>query len=422
MAALDKVLTIEDMKELARRRVPKLFFDYADSGSLTEQTYRANSEDFDSILLRQRVARRLGDRSLKSTMMGEQTGLPIALSPVGSLGMHHADGEIHVQRAAEKHNVPFILSTMSVCSIEDVAAATSRPFWFQLYVMRDRDFALSLLERARAAGVKVFVLTLDLQLYAQRHKDLRNELRTPPKLTPKHMMMMAMRPRWSLGMAMTRRHTFRNVVGHVKGVRDLGTFTEWTNSQFDPELDWTAVKWFRDHWDGKFVLKGITDEEDARIAVDHGADALIVSNHGGRQLDGAPSSIRSLPRIVETVGDRIEVHVDGGVRTGVDVFRALALGARAVHVGRAYTYGLGAAGEAGVLKSLDILKNELDQTMALCGERNVTDIGRHNLVQLPAPLLTPTPTLAPKPTPRPARKTAAADAGKPAARRARPKA
>ncbi len=380
MAALDKVLTIEDMKQLSQRRVPKLFFDYADSGAFTEQTYRANSEDFDSIMLRQRVARRLGNRSLKSSMVGMETDLPIALAPVGSLGMHHADGEIHAQRAAEKAGVPFILSTMSVCSIEDVKAKTTKPFWFQLYVMRDRDFALSLLERAKAAGVSVFVLTLDLQLYAQRHKDLRNELRTPPKLGPKHLMMMAARPRWCLGMAMTRNHTFRNVVGHVKGVRDLGTFTEWTNSQFDPELDWEAVRWFKQHWDGKFVLKGITDEEDARIAVDHGADALIVSNHGGRQLDGAPSSIRSLPRIVDVVGDKIEVHFDGGVRTGIDVFRALALGAKAVHIGRPYTYGLGAAGEAGVTKVLDILRNELDQTMALCGERNITDVGRHNLV------------------------------------------
>ncbi len=383
MSALDKVLTIDDMKRLARRRVPKLFFDYADSGALTEQTYRANTADFSEVLLRQRVARRLGTRSLKSSMVGIETEMPIALSPVGSLGMQYPDGEMHAQRAAEKAGVPFILSTMSVCSIEDVASVATKPFWFQLYVMRDREFALSLLARAKAAGVEVFVLTLDLQLYAQRHKDLRNELRTPPKLGPKHLMMMARCPRWVMGMARTHRRTFRNVVGHVKGVGDLGTFTQWTNSQFDPELDWEAVKWFRSHWDGKFILKGIADEEDARIAARHGADAIIVSNHGGRQLDGAPSTIRTLPRIVDAVGDKIEVHVDGGVRTGVDVFRALALGAKAVHVGRAYAFGLGAGGEAGVSKSLSILRNELDQTMALCGENDVANVGRHNLFDLP---------------------------------------
>lgn len=417
MSALDKVLTIDDMKELARRRVPKLFFDYADSGALTEQTYRANSADFDEVLLRQRVARRLGSRSLKSSMVGLETEMPIALAPVGSLGMHYPDGEMHTQRAAEKAGVPFILSTMSVCSIEDVASVATKPFWFQLYVMRDREFALSLLKRAKAAGVEVFVLTLDLQLYAQRHKDLRNELRTPPKLGPKHLMMMARCPRWVMGMAMTQRHTFRNVVGHVKGIKDLGTFTEWTNSQFDPELDWEAVKWFRSHWDGKFILKGIADEEDARIAAQYGADALIVSNHGGRQLDGAPSSIRTLPRIVDAVGDRIEVHVDGGVRTGVDVFRALALGAKAVHVGRAYTYGLGAAGEAGVTRSLAILRAELDQTMALCGENDIAKVGRHNLFDLPDG----TAPVAPKPppaNPAPSKSVAAKPVSKPAVKSA----
>jgi L-lactate dehydrogenase (cytochrome) len=406
MAALDRALTIEDLKDLARRRVPKLFFDYADSGALTEQTYRANSSDFDTILLRQRVARKLSNRSLRSQMVGLDVDMPIALSPIGSLGMQHADGEIHAARAAEKAGVPFILSTMSVCSIEDVKAATTKPFWFQLYVMKDRDFALSLLDRARAAGVSALVLTLDLQLLAQRHKDLRNELRTPPRLGPKHLMMMAMRPRWCLSMAMTRNHTFRNVVGHVKGVRDLGTFTEWTNSQFDPELDWEAVRWFKDHWGGKLILKGITDKEDALIAVDQGADALIVSNHGGRQLDGTPSSIRSLPKILAAVGDRIEVHVDGGVRTGVDIYRALALGAKAVHVGRPYVYGLGAGGEAGVTRALEILRKELDLTMALSGERDIGNVGLHNLVDPPAELLKPAPKAA-----APARPVARARAG-----------
>lgn len=403
MSALDRALTIDDLKKLARRRVPKLFFDYADSGSLTEGTYRANSSDFETILLRQRVARQLSDRSLKSSMVGLDYAMPVALSPIGSLGMQHADGEIHAARAAEKAGVPFTLSTMSVCSIEDVKAATTQPFWFQLYVMKDRDFALSLIDRARAAGVSALVLTLDLQLLAQRHKDLRNELRTPPRLGPKHLMMMAMRPRWCLGMAQTRNHTFRNVVGHVKGVRDLGTFTEWTNSQFDPDLDWSAVKWFKDHWGGKLILKGITDAEDARIATDHGADALVVSNHGGRQLDGGPSSIRSLPKILEAVGDRVEVHVDGGVRTGIDIFRGLALGARAVHIGRPFVYGLGAAGEAGVTRALAILARELDMTMALCGERDITDVGPHNLIDPPAGL--------PKPAPRPAGSSAPAKAG-----------
>ena len=335
--------------------------------------------------------------------------------------MQHADGEIHAARAAEKAGVPFILSTMSVCSIEDVRAATTKPFWFQLYVMKDRDFALSLIDRAKAAGVTALVLTLDLQILAQRHKDLRNELRTPPQLTPKHLMMMAMRPRWCLGMAMTPGRTFRNVVGHVKGVRDLGTFTEWTNSQFDPQLDWEAVRWFKDNWGGKFILKGITDEEDARIAVDNGADALIVSNHGGRQLDGTSSSIRALPRIVKAVGDRIEVHVDGGVRTGIDVFRALALGAKAVHIGRPYIYGLGAGGEAGVTRALDILKKELDITMALCGERDIRDVGRHNLIDPPESAPRPVQRPASPPVSTPARKPSAGSARQTATARKTPK-
>ena len=377
--ALQSALTIEDLRRRAQRRVPKLFYDYADSGALTESTYRRNESDFETILLRQRVARSLSDRSLVSDMIGEKVSMPVALAPVGSTGMQHADGEMKAAQVAEAFGVPYTLSTMSVCSIEDVKSVTTKPFWFQLYVMRDRDFAASLMDRARAAGVSALVLTLDLQLLAQRHKDLRNQLRVPPKLTPLHMWMMATRPRWSLEMALTRRHTFRNVVGHVKGVTDLGTFTEWTNSQFDPELDWDAVRWIKDYWGGKLILKGIMDEEDARMAADSGADALVVSNHGGRQLDGAPSSISMLPRIVAAVGDRIEVHMDGGIRTGVDIMRALALGAKGVFIGRAYIYGLGAGGAPGVTRALEILAKELDMTMALCGERDIRNVGSHNL-------------------------------------------
>lgn len=380
MMGVASALTIEDLRRMAKRRVPKMFYDYADSGALTEQTYRSNSADFQDILFRQKIARPLSNRSLKSKMAGEDVAMPVALAPTGLTGMQHANGEMLAAKAAEKFGVPFTLSTMSICSIEDVKSVTTKPFWFQLYVMRDHGFVKNLLDRARAAGVSTLVLTMDLQLLAQRHKDHRNQLSAPPKITPKHLMMMMTRPLWCLQMLGTRRHTFRNIVGHAKGVSDLGSLSSWTNSQFDPELSWDDVAWIKEYWGGKLIIKGIMDAEDARAAVDTGADALIVSNHGGRQLDGAASSIRMLPEIVAAVGKQIEVHMDGGIRSGVDVMRALALGAKGTFIGRPFLYGLGAGGEAGVAKVLEIIAKELDVTMALCGERDIAKVGRHNLL------------------------------------------
>ncbi len=379
MLGLDSALTIEDLKRRARRRVPKMFFDYADSGALTESTYRANESDYAKIILRQRVARNLTNRSLGTTMIGQDVSMPVALAPTGLTGMQNADGEMKAAVAAEKFGVPFTLSTMSICSIEDVKSVTSRPFWFQLYVMRDHDFVRNLLDRARAAGCSALVLTMDLQLLATRHKDKRNGLSAPPKFTPKHMFQVMTRPLWALEMLGTRRHTFRNIVGHAKGVGDLGSLSSWTNEQFDPELSWDDVAWIKDYWGGKLIIKGVNDVEDARAAVGTGADAIIVSNHGGRQLDGTLSSIRALPPIVEAVGDQIEVHVDGGIRTGVDIARAIALGAKATYIGRPFLYGLGAGGEAGVTRALQILRDELDVTMALCGERDIRNLGAHNI-------------------------------------------
>jgi len=379
MGKLQSALTIDDLKEIARRRVPKLFFDYADSGALSEATYRVNRSDYTKILLRQRIARLLTDRSLKTTMIGQEVGMPVALAPAGLAGMQNADGEMKAARAAEKAGVPFVLSTMSICSIEDVKSVTKKPFWFQLYVMRDHDFVRNLLDRARDAGCSAMILTMDLQLLAQRHKDLRNGLSAPPKFTPRHIWMMATRPRWCLGMATTRRHSFRNIVGHAKGVKDMSSLSSWTAEQFDLELSWDDVAWIKDYWGGKLIIKGVMDAEDAKSAVATGADALIVSNHGGRQLDGTWSSIRALPKIVETVGDKIEVHIDGGIRSGVDIARAIALGAKGTYIGRPFLYGLGAGGEAGVTRVLDILRDELDVTMALCGERDINAMGAHNI-------------------------------------------
>lgn len=379
MSGLKSALTIDDLMKLAQRRVPKMFFEYADSGALTEQTYRLNESDYAKVLLRQRVARSLSNRSLKSTMVGEEVSMPIALAPTGSTGMQHADGEMLAAKAAEKAGVPFVLSTMSICSIEDVKSVTTKPFWFQLYVIKDHDFVRNLLDRARAAGVSTLVLTLDLQMVAQRHKDVRNGLSSPPKLNAKSIAQMMVRPLWCMQMLGTPRRTFRNIVGHVKGVEDIGSLSEWTNKQFDPELSWADIAWIKDYWGGKLILKGIMDVEDAKSAVATGADAIIVSNHGGRQLDGAPSSISALPAIIDAVGDQIEVHVDGGIRTGVDVMRARALGARGVYIGRPFLYGLGAGGEAGVSLALDIFRNELDKTMAFCGERDINDVGAHNI-------------------------------------------
>jgi L-lactate dehydrogenase (cytochrome) len=377
---MSTITTIDDLKRLAKRRVPKMFYDYADSGSYSESTYRDNESAFGKFRLRQRVARNIDNRSLKTQIIGRDTAMPLALAPVGLTGMQHADGEICAARAAEKAGVPFTLSTMSICSIEDVAAHTRAPFWFQLYVMRDRGFSESLIERAKAAKCDALVLTLDLQVLGQRHKDIKNGLSVPPKPTLASVLDLMTKPRWGLGMLGTTRRTFRNIVGHAKGVSDLGSLSSWTAEQFDPTLDWSSIEWIKNRWPGKLILKGINDVEDALIAADIGADAIIVSNHGGRQLDGAAASIDMLPRIVDAIGDRVEIHMDGGVRTGQDIFKAVAMGAKAVYVGRAYIYGLGAMGEAGVTKSLDILRGELDRTMALCGETRITDVGRHNML------------------------------------------
>lgn len=365
---------IEDLRVLAQRRVPRMFYDYADSGSWTESTYRANESDFAKIKLRQRVAVNMEPRSLRSTMVGQPVAMPVAIAPTGLTGMQHADGEILGARAAEKFGIPFTLSTMSICSIEDIAAHTSAPFWFQLYVMRDRDFIERLIERARAAGCSALVLTLDLQILGQRHKDLKNGLSAPPKLTLPNLLNMALRPRWCLGMLRTPRRQFGNIVGHVKGVENMSSLSAWTAQQFDPGLNWGDVEWIKKRWGGKLILKGVMDAEDARLAADSGADALVVSNHGGRQLDGAPSSIEALPAIVEAAGRRIEVWMDGGIRSGQDVLKARALGARGTMIGRAFLYGLGALGEAGVTLALQIIARELELTMAFCGRTDIDQV------------------------------------------------
>ncbi|RWH74183.1 MAG: alpha-hydroxy-acid oxidizing protein [Mesorhizobium sp.] len=376
---MSMILTIADLKDLARRRVPKMFFDYADSGGWTESTYRANEEDFQKIKFRQRVMVDMSNRSLESTMIGEKVAMPVALAPTGMTGMQHADGEMLAAQAAEEFGVPFTLSTMSICSIEDVASVTKKPFWFQLYVLRDKDFVLSLIDRAKAAKCSALVLTLDLQILGQRHKDIRNGLSAPPRFTPKHIWQVATRPGWCIGMAGTRRRTFRNIVGHAKGVGDLTSLSSWTTEQFDPHLSWKDVAWIRERWGGKLILKGILDKEDALMAAKTGADAIIVSNHGGRQLDGAPSSIEVLEEIADAVGDTIEVHMDGGIRSGQDVLKALCLGAKGTYIGRPFLYGLGALGKAGVTKALEIIRKEMDITLALCGKRLVTDMGKDQL-------------------------------------------
>lgn len=375
------ITNIEDLRVLAQKRVPRMFYDYADSGSWTESTYRANQADFRSILLRQRVAVNMENRSTASTMIGQKVAMPVALAPTGLTGMQHADGEILAARAAKKFGVPFTLSTMSICSIEDVAQGTDgHPFWFQLYVMKDRDYIERLIDRAKAANCSALVLTLDLQIIGQRHKDLKNGLSAPPKLTLPNIINMMTKVRWGLGMLGTKRHGFGNIVGHVKGVDNMGNLSEWTAKQFDPALNWGDVEWIKKRWGGKLILKGIQDVEDARIAVNSGADALIVSNHGGRQLDGAPSSITALPAIVDAVGSQIEVHMDGGIRSGQDVLKAKALGAQGTYIGRAFLYGLGAMGEAGVTKALEIIHRELDLTMAFCGRTNVNTVDRSILL------------------------------------------
>ncbi len=375
------ITCVEDLRVLARRRVPKMFYDYADSGAWTESTYRANETDFQRIHLRQRVAVDMSNRTLSSSMIGQPVAMPVALAPVGLTGMQHADGEVLAARAAAAAGVPFTLSTMSICSIEDVAENVGKPFWFQLYVMRDRDFIDRLIGRAKAAGCSALVLTLDLQILGQRHKDIKNGLSAPPKMTLANLIDIAAKPRWWLGMLGTKRRTFRNIVGHAKGVKDTRALSAWTAEQFDPTLNWDDVKRIKDRWGGKLILKGILDPDDAELAVASGADALIVSNHGGRQLDGAPSSISALPEIVRRVGNRTEVLMDGGIRSGQDVIKALALGAKGVFIGRAYVYGLGALGEAGVVKALDIIRSELDITMALCGLRDIRQVSADILVK-----------------------------------------
>jgi L-lactate dehydrogenase (cytochrome) len=379
------ITSIEDLRVLAKARVPRMFYDYMESGSYTEGTFRANSDDFARIKLRQRVAVDMSNRTLASTMVGQPVAMPVAIAPTGLTGMQHADGEILAARAAGRAGIPFTLSTMSICSIEDVAENTDRPFWFQLYVMRDRDFIDRLIDRAKAAGCSALVLTLDLQILGQRHKDIKNGLSTPPKPTIANMINLATKPRWCLAMLKTKRRSFGNIVGHATGVNDLSSLSSWTAEQFDPRLSWDDVRRIRDRWGGKLILKGILDPEDAERAAGTGADALIVSNHGGRQLDGALSSIVSLPSIVSTVGNRIEVLMDGGIRSGQDVIKALAYGARGVFIGRSFLYGLGAMGEEGVALALDIIRKELDTTMALCGLRDVQDVDRTIIARTPEP-------------------------------------
>ena len=368
------ITNIEDLRVLHQKRTPKMFYDYADSGSWTESTYRSNESDFQKIKLRQRVAVNMTNRTLETTMVGEKVTMPVALAPTGLTGMQHADGEILAAKAAEKFGVPFCLSTMSICSIEDVAERTTKPFWFQLYVMKDRGFIERLIERAKAAKCSALVLTLDLQILGQRHKDLKNGLSAPPKLTIANMIDMATKPRWCLGMAMTPRRTFGNIVGYATGVGNMASLSSWTAEQFDPGLNWDDVQWIKKLWGGKLIIKGILDEQDARLAADSGADALIVSNHGGRQLDGAVSSIKALPGIVDAVGQDIEVWMDGGIRSGQDVLKAWALGARGTMIGRPFLYGLGAMGEAGVTKCLEIIRNEMDITMAFTGHRDIQNV------------------------------------------------
>ncbi len=382
---------IADLHDIYQRRVPKMFYDYCETGSYTTSTFLDNTAAFAKYKLRQRVARNIDNRSTASTMIGEKVTMPVALAPVGLTGMQHADGEILACRAAQKFGVPFTLTTMSICSIEEVAKHNAKPFWFQLYVMRDREFTKDLIARAKAAKCSALVLTLDLQLLGQRHKDIKNGLSAPPKMTFVNIANMLTKPRWGLGMLGTKNRQFGNIVGHVKNVTDMGTLSEWTHSQFDPTLDWSSVDFIRKLWNGKLILKGINDVDDAVTAASLGADAIIVSNHGGRQLDGAPATIDMLGPIVDAVGDKIEVWFDSGIRTGMDIMKAVAMGAKGTMVGRAYIYGLGAAGEAGVTRALEILKSELSVTMGLCGESDITKVGRHNLLMPPAPFTIPAP-------------------------------
>ncbi len=374
------ITTIEDLRRIYKRRVPKMFYDYAESGSWTEQTFRANTSDFSDILLRQRIAVDMSNRTTASRMIGQDVSMPVALAPVGLTGMQHADGEIKAARAAEKFGVPFTLSTMSICSIEDVAEHTTKPFWFQVYTLKDDDFMQRLFDRAKAANCSAAVITVDLQVLGQRHKDLKNGLSAPPKLTPQSIANMMTKVHWGLGMLGTKRRFFGNIVGHAKGVSDPSSLSSWTAEAFDEALDWDRIRQFRKMWDGPLIIKGIIDARDAREALNVGADAIIVSNHGGRQLDGALSAIRALPEIMDAVGDKIEVHLDSGIRSGQDVLKAIAMGAKGTYIGRAFVYGLGAMGEAGVTKALEVIHKELDVSMAFCGHRDIADVTRDILM------------------------------------------
>ncbi len=370
------ITEIEDLRRIYERRVPRMFYDYVETGSWSEQTFRENSSDFDRIYFRQRVAIDMTGRSTRSRMIGQEVAMPVALAPVGLTGMQDADGEIKAARAAEKFGVPFTLSTMSICSIEDVAAHTQKPFWFQVYTLKDDEFNRNLFARAKAANCSAIVITVDLQLLGQRHKDLKNGLSAPPRLTPRSVANMATKVSWGLGMLGTKRRFFGNIVGHARGVTDPSSLADWTASAFDQSLDWERIREFRRMWDGPLILKGIIEPEDAVKALDVGADAIIVSNHGGRQLDGALTSIRALPRVLDAVGDRIEVHLDSGIRSGQDALKALAMGAKGTYIGRAYIYGLGAMGEAGVTRALEVIHKEMDMTMALCGRTDINDVDR----------------------------------------------
>ena len=378
--AMTVITCIDDLKQLHRRRAPKMFYDYCESGSWTEQTFRENTSDFDKIRLRQRVAVDMSGRSTKTQMIGQDVAMPVALAPVGLTGMQCADGEIKAARAAKEFGVPFTLSTMSINSIEDVAEATRHPFWFQLYTMKDQGFVSSLIQRAKDANCSALVITLDLQILGQRHKDLKNGLSAPPKPTLANMVNLATKWQWGLGMLGAKRRHFGNIVGHVQGVSDTANLAAWTAEQFDPTLDWDKIAKIKQEWGGKVILKGILDAEDAKMAMQVGADAVIVSNHGGRQLDGALSSVRALPSILDAVGDQTEVHLDSGIRSGQDVLKAVAMGAKGTYIGRAFVYGLGAMGQAGVTKALEVIHKEMDITMALCGRRRIDELGRDILL------------------------------------------
>src|SRR5689334_15236315 len=380
---MKNITCVEDLRQVAYRKVPRAFYDYADSGSYTESTYRSNVADMEAIKLRQRVLVDVDKRDTSTTILGEKMSVPVVLAPVGLLGMQHGDGEILACRAAHAAGIQFTLSTMSICSIEDVAAAVDRPFWFQLYVIRDRAFMRDLIERAVAAKCSALVLTVDLQILGQRHKDIRNGLTVPPEIRLKNVIDIATKPAWAWSILKGKRKTFGNLAGHVKGMDDVNSLAEWTAQQFDPTLNWRDIEWVKSIWPGKLILKGILDVEDARIAAESGVDGIVCSNHGGRQLDGAASSISMLPKLADAVGDQLELLFDGGVRTGMDVERAIALGARGCLIGRSYVWGLGAYGEAGVTKTLDIMKKELDVSMALTGVSSIAQIGPNVLVEPP---------------------------------------